>query len=271
MSEEEKKKIEPEGKPPLEKRGMVSEEDLMIKEAARKVKEGEAIELPPEKVLLLFIAEGIYDLNQRMDILISIFQKASKVDTSKDKSKTPAEEVKTASPLEISQAEDAGDRVKMIVKAFEPYTEDVTLDTDDDSMFVLVKPRGFLGAEKFAQLGAVSKDLSGTYVSQGKESHFKIPKMVKKEESKQEPVQEQSQAPKTADPPTELEGVKMMFPESLESLLTFTEKEGKMLIKPRQFLGTENFTKIAAIVRGIGGTYISAGKESHFEVPLGGK
>ena len=202
-----------------------------------------------------------------MEILISIFQKASKVET--PKAKSPIEEVKTASPLEISQAEDAGDRVKMIVKAFEPYTEDVTLDTDGDPMFV--KPRGFLGAEKFAQLGRVSKSLDGTYVSQGKESHFKIPKMVEKAEPTQEPTQEQLQVPKTADPPTELEGVKMMFPEYLESLLTFTEKEGKLLIKPRQFLGTENFTKIAAIVRGIGGDYVSAGKDSHFVAPLGGK
>jgi len=270
LSEEENKKIVPEEKPPLEKRSMVSEDDLLIKEAAEKVKKGENVEIPDEKVLLLFIGEGIYDLNQKMDVLISIFQKASKVDTnvSRGKSKTPIEEVKTASPLEISQAED---NVKMIVKAFEVYTDDITLDIDSEPMFVKVKPRGFLGTDKFAQLGAVSKRLNGTYVSQGKESHFKIPKIVKKPESKQEVKQEQLQAPKTADPPTELESVKMMFPEYLESLLSFTEKEGKLIIKPRQFLGTENFTKIASIVRGIGGTYVSAGKESHFELPLGGK
>lgn len=277
MSKEEEKKIVPEEKPPIDKRSMVSEDDLLIKEAAEKVKKGESVELPPEKVLLLFIGEGIYDLNQKMDVLISIFQKASKVDTHipKGESKTPIEEVKTASPLEISQVEDAEGRVKVIIKAFESYTEDVTLDDASDPMFVLVKPRGFLGAEKFAQLGAVSKDLSGTYVSQGKESHFKIPKMVKKAESKQEikqePQQEQLQAPKTADPPTELESIKMMFPEDLESLLSFTEKDGKLLIKPRQFLGTENFTKIASIVRALGGDYVSAGKDSHFRVALGGK
>lgn len=273
MSEEKKKKIVPEEAPPLEKRSMVSEDDLLIKEAAEKIKKGENVEIPSEQVLLLFIAEGMHDLNQKMDTLISIFQKASK--TVKDKPKTPIEEVKTASPLEISQAEDAGDRVKMIVKAFEPYTEDVTLDTDSDPMFVVVRPRGFLGKEKFAQLGRVSKSLDGTYVSQGKASHFKIPKIVEKAESKQEPTQkpqqEQLHASKTADPPTELESIKMMFPESLEVLLSFTEKEGKLLIKPRQFLGTENFTKIASIVRAAGGDYVSDGKNSHFRVDLGGK
>jgi len=40
-----------------------------------------------------------------------------------------------------------------------------------------------------------------------------------------------------------------------------------VIIKPRQFLGSENFAKIASTVRGIGGEYISAGKESHFRVP----
>lgn len=268
---EEKKKIVPEGRPPVEKRSMVSEEDLMVKEVAEKTRKGESVEIPDEKVLLLFIGEGIYDLNQKMDTMISIFQRVSEVDAnvSKSESKSPIEEVKSVSPLEFSQAED---RVKAIVKAFEIYAEDVTLDTAGDPMFVIVRPRGFLGSDKFAKLGAVSKNLSGTYISQGKESHFKVPKIVEKVESKQEPKQEQPQEiPKAADPPTELEGIKMMFPEDLESLLSFTEKEGKLLIKPRQFLGTENFTKITSIIRGIGGTYVSLGKESHFTVPLGGK
>jgi len=64
-----------------------------------------------------------------------------------------------------------------------------------------------------------------------------------------------------------VEDIKMMFPEDLESLLSFEEKEGYIIIKPRQFLGSENFAKIASVVRGIGGDYISAGKASHFRVP----
>jgi hypothetical protein len=50
-------------------------------------------------------------------------------------------------------------------------------------------------------------------------------------------------------------------------LLSFEEKVEYIIIKPRQFLGSENFAKIASIVRGIGGDYVSAGKESHFRVP----
>ena len=63
-----------------------------------------------------------------------------------------------------------------------------------------------------------------------------------------------------------IEDIKMLFPEDLETMLKFEEKEGDIIIKPRQFLGSENFAKIASVVRGAGGEYISAGKESHFRI-----
>jgi hypothetical protein len=77
------------------------------------------------------------------------------------------------------------------------------------------------------------------------------------------PTLETSQAEK----PLGIEDVKMMFPEDLEGLLNFEDKGEYVKITPRQYLGAENFAKIAQIVRGAGGDYISAGKESHFRVP----
>jgi Asp-tRNA(Asn)/Glu-tRNA(Gln) amidotransferase A subunit family amidase len=64
-----------------------------------------------------------------------------------------------------------------------------------------------------------------------------------------------------------IEDVRIAFPEDLERLLSFEEKLDYIMVKPRQFLGSENFAKIASAVRGMGGEYISAGKESHFRVP----
>ena len=64
-----------------------------------------------------------------------------------------------------------------------------------------------------------------------------------------------------------LQDIRMSFPEDLENLLNFEEKPDYIMIKPRQFLGSENFAKIASTVRGMGGEYISAGKDSHFRVP----
>jgi len=63
-----------------------------------------------------------------------------------------------------------------------------------------------------------------------------------------------------------IEQVKNNFPKDLAELLTFEIEENCTIIRPRQFLGSDNFAKIASIVRNLGGEYISAGKESHFKI-----
>jgi hypothetical protein len=77
-------------------------------------------------------------------------------------------------------------------------------------------------------------------------------------------------APATPREPSKLRSVdeiRMSFPEELEARLSFEEKGDYIIIKPKQFLGSENFAKIASASRGMGGEYISAGKDSHFRVP----
>ncbi|MGD6851530.1 MAG: hypothetical protein ACQCN6_05660 [Candidatus Bathyarchaeia archaeon] len=63
-----------------------------------------------------------------------------------------------------------------------------------------------------------------------------------------------------------VDDIRMSFPEDLESRLSFEEKGEYIIVKPTAFLGT-NFAKVASAVRGMGGEYISAGKDSHFRVP----
>ncbi|MCL4429915.1 MAG: hypothetical protein M1167_04095 [Chloroflexi bacterium] len=87
------------------------------------------------------------------------------------------------------------------------------------------------------------------------------------------PTPKPTPAPATTALPTEpskqrsLDDIRMSFPEELEARLSFEEKGDYIIIKPKQFLGSENFAKIASAVRGMGGEYISAGKDSHFRVP----
>jgi hypothetical protein len=64
-----------------------------------------------------------------------------------------------------------------------------------------------------------------------------------------------------------LDDIRMSFPEELEARLSFEEKGEYIIIKPKQFLGSDNFAKIAAASRGMGGEYISLGKDSHFRIP----
>jgi hypothetical protein len=73
--------------------------------------------------------------------------------------------------------------------------------------------------------------------------------------------------PRATEKSKAVEDIRMMFPDDLDNLLSFEEEEDYVIIKPRQFLGSENFSKIASTVRGMGGDYVSAGKASHFRVP----
>jgi hypothetical protein len=58
------------------------------------------------------------------------------------------------------------------------------------------------------------------------------------------------------------------FPEDLRQLLTFEAREGWIVIRPVQFLGSDNFSKIAGIVKNeLDGEYMSCGRASHFRVP----
>ena len=65
-----------------------------------------------------------------------------------------------------------------------------------------------------------------------------------------------------------VEQAKALFPEALRGLLLFEQKGDYIIIEPQQFLGTENFTEIIRIVQGNKGDYVSAGKDSHFRIPV---
>jgi len=64
-----------------------------------------------------------------------------------------------------------------------------------------------------------------------------------------------------------INNVKQAFSSELAGMLIFEESGTFIIVKPRRFLGSDNFAKIASIVRDLGGEYISAGRNSHFKVP----
>ena len=82
------------------------------------------------------------------------------------------------------------------------------------------------------------------------------------------PRKEEPQKPQKPEAEKNIQRVRMLFLKGLEDLLSFEETADNILIKPRGFLGSENFAKVAAIVRDAGGEYISAGKDSHFTIPI---
>jgi len=65
----------------------------------------------------------------------------------------------------------------------------------------------------------------------------------------------------------DINDVKQAFSSELAGMLLFEESGKFVIVKPRRFLGSDNFAKIASIVRDLGGEYVSAGRNSHFNVP----
>jgi hypothetical protein len=64
----------------------------------------------------------------------------------------------------------------------------------------------------------------------------------------------------------DVSSVKQAFSSELAGMLLFEETGKFVVVKPRRFLGSDNFSKVASVVRELGGEYVSAGKNSHFKV-----
>lgn len=75
----------------------------------------------------------------------------------------------------------------------------------------------------------------------------------------QEPLKEPSQPSRN---------IADAFPEDIRKKLYFKNEGSFWDIAPLEFLGSDNFAKVSSIIRGLKGEYISAGKNSHFRVPI---
>jgi len=222
----------------------------------------EANKLQEKKITA--INEATEATNALITTLVGQVRKPTKVEP-----KTSLEPSKTEEFLEIEkQAEDEVLLHNLFPADLQDYLEVID---EGDNMRVNIKE--FLGGNNFGRANAIVTELHGKYVSAGKNSHWLVPKKitdmpVPKEQSKLPEASETKATPTgtTATQSTQISDIRAMFPEELGNLLMFAEEEDHITIKLRQFLGSENFAKIASIVRGIGGDYISAGKESHFRV-----
>jgi hypothetical protein len=125
-------------------------------------------------------------------------------------------------------------------------------------------------SEELRSISASMKSLAVGQITQPQTATAPLPKTVPPK-----PVMAASSPPPTVPASAasvgtklrSLDDIRMSFPEELEARLGFEDKGDYITIKPKQFLGSDNFAKIASAVRGMGGEYISAGKDSHFRVP----
>ena len=64
-----------------------------------------------------------------------------------------------------------------------------------------------------------------------------------------------------------IDTVRQKVPRGLKTKLTYEQTDDYVIVRPRRYLGREDFSKVAQIIREMGGEYVSAGKDSHFKVP----
>jgi hypothetical protein len=74
-------------------------------------------------------------------------------------------------------------------------------------------------------------------------------------------------APKAKDVIVSEQALLNNFPEDIANVLVAEDKGGFWSLKATLFLGKEAFAKTVAVVKQLGGKYVSSGKNSHFEVP----
>jgi hypothetical protein len=72
-------------------------------------------------------------------------------------------------------------------------------------------------------------------------------------------------------PVKSIEELKAKIPSDTQHLLNFEENERYFIVKPKQILGAEVFSKVLDAIKECGGQYVSRGKDSHFRVWKGGQ
>ena len=180
------------GTPPANKRSMVSE-NLDIKQVADKAREkmNEKDFMPSAELLELFKVEKLYDIATALTELVEIFKNARGTITTQ--TIAPKSEVKPVvqppvptAPVQTpqipvqptvdsSRLTEIKDKLKEFLGGEKPL---LFIDETESAQFFLIKPNGFLGGGNFPKIAQIVKnDLGGEYVSQGKGSHFKVPKL----------------------------------------------------------------------------------------------
>jgi len=173
----EKKKEEPEKE--KVKRSFVSEEDLKKPESDETK---EILKVPPAEVSLMYCCKELRELNSKMDRLLAIFDNAkSQLNTQKPsalnvvKTGVPTPEAKPVEP-KPSIPESSARLAEVKLKLGE-WSNLLNFDEQASTQYIKISPKQFLGAENFGKIASLIRtELGGQYVSQGKSSHFLVPK-----------------------------------------------------------------------------------------------
>lgn len=133
---------------------------------------------------------------------------------------------------------------------------------------IKVRPLGYLQREEFISLKNAMFKVNGKYVSDGKNSYYIVSRgqRICQSDSKVNNVNI-SNVNSDVVPTTPVEFIKYQLGE-LQSKLNVEVKGEYVVIEPLEFLGSENFSNISAIVRKYGGNIEVVSGKSFFKVPV---
>ena len=179
--------------PTVSKGGMVSPEMFNIKEVVNKARNEMAKPewMPTPEVLELFKVEKLHDIVVVLTELVDIFKVTSKAVTVTQTSQVqkptvtpdgiPTPIVQSVPVPQAQQVTPSSPRMAEVLTALKEFMGDTPLlniDENTSAQYIIVKAKGFLGGGNFGKVMAIIRQtLGGEYVSQGKESHFRVPKL----------------------------------------------------------------------------------------------
>jgi len=111
------------------------------------------------------LTQEIIELRKTFAPLVAVFTEASKRVKQEVQAKAQANVVKPV-PSKLSK----------VREALKEYTDILEFDVESSATQILIKPKKYLGAEAFANIARIIRELGGTYISAGKASHFEVPK-----------------------------------------------------------------------------------------------
>jgi hypothetical protein len=158
------------------KRSFVSEEDLKKPESDEKK---EVLKIPPAEITLMYISKELKEINEKMGRQLAIFENAM----SQLKPQVPpvANVVHTGVPTPEKPVEakvpEVSARLAEVKLKLGESSNMLNFDEQSSAQYIKISPKQFLGAENFAKIASlIRNELGGQYVSQGKSSHFLVPK-----------------------------------------------------------------------------------------------
>ena len=116
---------------------------------------------------------SVEELSQRIDQLLNVLEMISsdlaEISKSLKEGSTPA-----VAPANAALA----GRLRTIEDVRILFSSDLEemLSFEENEDFIVVKPRGFLGRDKFAKIASIIREAGGEYVSAGKGSYFRLPR-----------------------------------------------------------------------------------------------